>query len=206
MSILLSDTDFATMRSTAEDLWDTQRSALGNPVATILRYTEYPNPEILSATTITHSSLAINEDLVGREVNLVEGVLDNNYVITGYTATSIIVSSADFVVDGFTLDCTFHVDGISYAKRVSPTIIQVVTVGAEALVDRPVAYYKLTEKEILQFNNELNMFDKKFVFFDIEVGNDDRIILDGQEYAVYKSKHNTIYNMMVVYGKALRKE
>jgi hypothetical protein len=102
MGSLLTTGDFDMMRSTAKDIWDTQRLALSNPVATILRYTEYPNPEQLSATTITHSSLAINEDLVGREVNLVEGLLDNTYTITGYTATSIIVSSANFVADGFT--------------------------------------------------------------------------------------------------------
>jgi hypothetical protein len=84
--------------------------------------------------------------------------------------------------------------------------VQVTVVGTEALIDRPVAYYQLTEKEILQFRNELNILDKKFVFFDIVVNNDDRIILDGQEYAVYKVKHNIVYNMMVVYGKALRKD
>ena len=206
MGSLLTTGDFDMMRSTAREIWDTQRMGLENPVATILRYTEYPNPEQLSATTITHSGLAISEDLISREVNLIEGLLDTTYTITGYTATSITVASADFVAAGFTTACTFHVAGIDYAKRVSPTIIQVTAVGVETLVDRPVAYYQLTEKEILQFNNELNIFDKKFVFFDIVVSNDDRIILDGQEYAVYKTKHNTIYNMMVVYGKALRKD
>lgn len=206
MSSLLTTGDFETMRRTAKDLWDTQRMGLGSPVATVLRYTEYPNPEQLSAITVTHSGLTISEDLTGRNINLVEGVLDSTYVITGYTATSITVASADFITDGFTTACTFNVQGIDYQKRVSPTIIQVTTVGTEALVDRLVAYYQLTEKEILQFNNELNILDKKFVFFDILVGNDDRIILEGQEYAVYKVKHNPIYNMMVVYGKALRKE
>jgi len=206
MSSLLTTGDFDMMQSTAKDVWDTQRLGLENPVATILRYTEYPNPEQLSAITITHSGLAINENLVGRSVNLVEGALDSTYVITGYTATSITVASADFIADGFTTVCTFHVDGIDYQQRVSPTIVQVTVVGTETLVDRPVAYYQLTEKEINQFHNELNILDKKFVFFDILVVNDDRIILDGQEYAVYKVKYNPVYNMMVVYGKALRQE
>lgn len=206
MGSLLTIGDLDIMKSTARDIWDTQRLVLGSPVATVLRYTEYPSPETISATTIMNSNLAINENLIGREVNLVEGLLDNTYTITGYTATSIIVASADFIADGFTIACTFHVDGIGYAKKVSPTIIQVTVVGVETLVDRAVAYYQLTEKEILQFNNELNIFDKKFVFFDIVVGNDDRIILEGQEYAVYKVKHNIIYSMMVVFGKALRQE
>jgi hypothetical protein len=206
MSSLLSEADFNIIRNTARDVWDTQRQALSNPTATILRYTEYPNPEILTATTITHSRLSINEDLVGRQVNLVEGSLDTNYIITGYTATSITVATADFITDGFTLASTFHVEGIDYRQRLSPTIVQVLSVGTETLINRPVAYYNLTEKELRQFNNELNVFDKKFVFFDINIANDDRIILDGQEYAIHKTKNNTIYNMMVVFGKALRQQ
>lgn len=206
MASLLSNADLEIVQSTGRDIWDTQRMVLGSPTVTIVRYTEYPNPITLSATIITHSGLAISENIVGREVNLVEGALDRTYIVTGYTTTSIIVASANFVTDGFTLECTFHIEAIKYQKKLSPTLVQVLVVGTESLINREVAYYNLTERELLQFNNELNIFDKKFVFFDIVVSNDDRIILEGQEYAVYKSKNNVIYNMMVVYGKALRQE
>lgn len=201
----LNTGDFALLKTHAKTLWETQRLALGSPVATILRYTEYPNPESLSAVSIIHSGLNISENIVGRSLNLVEGILDNIYIVTGYNATTISVSSANFLTDGFTTDCTFHIDGISYQKLISPTIVQVLSVGSESLVDRDVAYYNLTEKEMIQFNNELNISDKRFAFFDITVVNDDVIILAGQQYAVYKVKFNPVYAIMTIYGKSLRK-
>jgi len=204
MASFLSTADLVLMSSTARGIWDTQRLALGSPVATILRYTEYPSPETLSATVIGHSDLAINEDIVGRSLNLVEGNLDSTYTVTGYTATSITVIGANFLIDGFSLECTFHIDAIAYQKKVSPTLVQVLIVEAESLINREVAYYNLTEKELQQFNNELNILDKRFVFYDIRVTNDDIIIQDGQEYSVYKIKYNPIYGTMVVYGKAIR--
>lgn len=201
----LNSADFALMNETARVLWNTQRLGLSNPTATILRYTEYPNPITLTSTVISNSGLFISEDIVGRSINLVEGVLDKTYTVTGYTSTSITVSSADFIADGFTIACTFHIEAIKYQKKMSPTLVQVLIVGTESLIDRDVAYYNLSEKEILQFNNELNISDKRFVFFDISISNDDIIILDGQKYQVYKVKYNPVYAMQVVYGKSMRK-
>lgn len=186
-------------------LWNTRRLALNYPTATILRYTEYPNPESITQTVITHSGLNISENIVGRTLNLLEGALDSDYVVTAYTQTSITVSSADFTGDGFTTACTFYIEGLGYQKKESPTKVQITSVGEESLLDREVAYYNLTEKELLQFNNELDLFDRRFVFYDIALYNNDVIVLDGQQYAVYKMNYNITYDKTQIYGKALRK-
>jgi hypothetical protein len=149
--------------------------------------------------------LFISEVITGRSVNLVEGVLDQTYVVTGYTSTSIIVAGADFVADGFTTACTFNIPAIRYQKLESPTKVQVTTIGTESLLNREVAYYNLTEKEVKQFGNELDMFDRRFVFYDIgELSNNDIILSNGQEYAVYQQKYSVVYDKTTVYGKAIR--
>jgi hypothetical protein len=201
----LDDSDYELIGEEFRKLWNTRRLALDYPVASIIRYTEYPSPQSLTATTVTHSGLNISENLVGRTLNLVESALDRNYTITGYTSTSITVAGADFVGDGFTTACTFHIDAIKYQKLESPTKVQITTVGNESLLDREVAYYNITEQEIKQFGNELDMFDRRFVFYDIgDMENNDIIILAGQQYAVYKKKYSITYDKVSAYGKALR--
>lgn len=206
MSTHLSAGDIAAMKQVGRTTWNTTRLALGNPTATILRYTEYPNPESLTQTVITNSQLSISENIVGREVNLVEGGLDRNYTVTSYTTNSIIVSGASFLTDGFTVACTFHIGGLTYQKLESPTKIQVLSVGGESLLNRDAAYYNITEKEMLQFNNELDFLDRRFLFYDIQLVNNDIIVLDNQQYAVYKMKYSVPFNRSNVYGKALREE
>lgn len=202
----LDASDFVDIGVEFRRLWSTRRLALGYPTASIFRYTEYPSPDSLTATVISYSGLSITENIVGRTVNLVEGALDQNYVVTAYTATSVTVASADFIGDGFTVACTFHIDALKYQKLESPTKVRVTTVGTESLSDREVAYYNVTEKEVLEFNNELDTFDRRFVFYDIgEMENNDIIVLSGQQYAVYKQKYNVTYNKVSVYGKAVRK-
>lgn len=200
----LDESDYFIIGEEFRKLWNTRRLALGYPTATVLRYTEYPNPESLTSTTIVHSGLSIGSDITGRTINLVEGNLDTDYIVTGYTATSITVSTADFIADGFTISATFHIEGLSHQKEESPTKVQVLSVGSEVLTDREVAYYNLTEKEILQFGNELDMSAKRFVFYDIVVVNDDIVILEGQDYSVVKTNYNPTYNKTTVYGKAIR--
>jgi hypothetical protein len=202
----LDAADYELIGEEFRKLWNTRRLALNDPVATIMRYTTYPNPQTLSADTITHLGLSISENIVSRSMNLVEGGLDRNYAVTGYTTTSITVAGADFLAIGFTTACTFHIEGLGYQKLESPTKAQIIIVGSESLIDREVAYYNLTEEEIRRFGNELDMFDRRFVFYDIgEMENNDIIISEGQEYAVYKQKYNVTYNKVSVYGKALRK-
>lgn len=202
----LEPSDFADIDIEFRRLWSTRRLALNYPIATILRYTEYPNPQALSTITITHSRLNITENIIGRSVNLVEGSLDQSYMVTGYTTTTITVVGADFIGDGFTTSCTFHIDALKYQKMESPTKTQVIAIGTESLLDREVAYYNLTEVEIKQFNNELDMFDRRFVFYDIgEAENNDVIVSDGQNYVVYKQKYNITYNKVSIYGKAIRR-
>jgi hypothetical protein len=202
----LDAADYETIGEEFRKLWNTRRLALNYPVATILRYTEYSNPQTLSVDTISHSGLSITENIVGRDVNLVEGVLDQSYTVTGYTATSITVTGADFLADGFTTDCTFNIEPLRYQKLESPTKVQVTVVGVESLLNREVAYYNLTEQEVVQFNNELDTFDRRFVFYDIgEMANNDIIVSEGQQYAAYKQKYNVTYNKVSIYGKALRK-
>jgi hypothetical protein len=206
MGTHLSTGDIAAIKQVGRDTWNTTRLALGNPTATILRYTEYPNPDSLTQTVITNSQLNITENIVGRGLNLVEGGLDRNYTVTSYTTTSITVSGATFLTDGFTTACTFHIGGLGHLKSESPTKTQVLSVGSESLLNRDVSYYNITEKEMLQFNNELDFLDRRFLFYDIQVVNNDIIVLDSQQYAVYKFKYNIPFNRSNVYGKALREE
>lgn len=202
----LEASDFVDIGVEFRRLWSTRRLALGYPTASILRYTEYPSPDSLTETVITYSGLSITENIVGRTVNLVDGSLDQNYVVTAYTATSITVDTADFIGDGFSITCTFHIDALKHLQLESPTKVLVTAVGVESLSDREVAYYNITEKEILEFNNELDLFDRRFVFYDIgEMENNDIIVISGQQYAVYKQKYNVTYNKVSVYGKAVRK-
>jgi len=204
-AVLLDEADYADIGEKFRELWNTRRLALSYPTATIKRYTEYPNPEIITDISVSNSGLSISENIVDRTLNLVEGALDEEYVVTGYTSTSISVSTADFVSDGFTTACTFRIAPLSYQKLESPTKVQVTVVGTESLLDREVAYYNLTETEIKQFGNELDMFDRRFVFYDIgELSNNDVIISGGQAYAVYRQKYSLIYNKTTIYGKAIR--
>ncbi len=202
----LDASDYSIIGEEFRKLWNTRRLALGYPTASIFRYTEYPSPESLTATVITYSGLNITENIVGRIINLVDGVLDQNYVVTAYTATSITVNTADFIGDGFSIACTFHIDALKHQRLESPTKTLVTAVGVESLSDREVAYYNITEREVLEFNNELDMFDRRFVFYDIgEMENNDIIVIGGQQYAVYKQKYNVTYDKVSVYGKAVRK-
>jgi hypothetical protein len=202
----LEQSDVDTMGDIFRVLWNTRRLMLEYPTATILRYTDWPNPESISETTITDSRLNITEDVTGRTLELTEGVLSGTYVITGYTYSTITVDTATFLVDGFTNQCTYHVDAIAYRKRLSPTRVQLSeTSDGEALVNREVAYYNLTENELRMFGNELDFMDKRFVFYDVEVVNNDDILFGNQRYNIYKVNYNSTYQKSLIYGKAVRK-
>lgn len=202
--VYLEESDYESIRIEFRILWNTRRLSLNWPVATILRYTTYPSPTTLTQTTITNSLLSITENIVGRTLLLTEGNISNDYVVTSYTETSIIVSSATFLTDGFTVACTFHIEGLSYQKKESPTKCQMLSIGLESLINRDVAFYGISIEEVVKYSNELDLEDKRFVFYDVEVLNDDIIVMTNQKYAVYKTEYNVTYNKAIVLCKAIK--
>jgi hypothetical protein len=195
-------------------LWQTRRYLLDCPIATIVRFSDTPNPEVLSETKITDSRLDISYSIIGRTVTLSQGALTQNYVVTGYTSTSITVSGATFVSDGFTLICTYTIAGRPEIQQNSPTRVQLASVDGQSILKQPVAWYNLNEKEIRQFAGELTVLDKRFVFYDVRVTNSDIIILHDtittlgsadhdEKFEVHNVRYSITYDKSIVFAKAI---
>lgn len=212
--------DIVHLNETFRAWWSTRRMMQSDPVATIVRYTDMPNPELIFNDYIYDSRLNIVEDILDRILVVSYNGSSTNFIVTNYTSNKIYVS----VVGGGLLDrgyldslkenIIYTIAPLKQRKLESPTKVQLLEVDGETLIDRPVAWFKLKNEELVKYSTALTIKDRKFIFYDLEVLNSDVIILkeNSQDlestlpeyrYEVYTTEYYELYKKCTVYGRAI---